>query len=93
MYIRNDIYHPSSNQEKLKRTAEGIKSSIEAIHRVIDKLLDRQSGFKDIFGTNDQFGMRADGSYGVPYRYMKDYTMSTDGVNMIGFEEENDEDR
>jgi len=42
---------------------------------------------------SDEFGLRSDGSYGVPYQYAKDYNMSTDGVNMLGFEQENDENR
>ena len=52
-----------------------------------DVLLERESGWEDIFGTPDEFGGE------IPGEYAKYYTMSTDGVNMIGFEEENDEDR
>ncbi len=97
MYIRNDIHSVGNNQEGLKKAINGTNLSIDSsragISEKISRVLDRQRGLEDIFGTSDQFGMRSDGSYGVPYRYAKDYNMSTNGVNMIGFEQENDENR
>ncbi len=97
MYIRNDIYHPQGNQENLKKATEGLHSMAEAskegAESGIEKILERQRGMEDIFGRSDEFGLRSDGSYGVPHQYAKDYNMSTDGVNMLGFEQENDENR
>ncbi len=93
----HDIYHPQGNQENLKKASEGLSAAKEGISRVnelnTEKLLERQRGMEDIFGRSDEFGLRSDGSYGVPYQYAKDYNMSTDGVNMLGFEQENDENR
>ncbi len=97
MYIRHDIYHPQGNQENLKKASELLKLTIEASKHGADsgveKILERQRGMEDIFGRSDEFGLRSDGSYGVPYQYAKDYNMSTDGVNMLEFEQENDENR
>ena len=97
MYIRNDIHSVGNNQEGLKKTIKGLNSSVDAFKAAnsdkISRILERQRGFEDIFGTSDQFGMRSGGSYGVPYRYAKDYNMSTNGVNMLDFEQENDENR
>ena len=97
MYIRHDIYHPQGNQENLKKAAEATHLALEGLHKGVEsgveKLLERQRGMEDIFGRSDEFGLRSDGSYGIPYQYAKDYNMSTDGVNMLGFEQENDENR
>ena len=97
MYIRHDIYHPQGNQENLKKASEGESSLIDALKKGqesgINKVLDTQRDMEDLFGRSDEFGLRSDGSYGVPYQYAKDYNMSTDGVNMLEFEQENDENR
>ncbi len=98
MYINDGIYHQRNN-ENLKKATEGLHLAGEAFKRGsdlgIDKLLERQRGMEDIFGHSGEFGLRSDGSYGIPYQYEKYYNMSTDGVNMLNFGEENveDEDR